>query len=267
LDGTEIANGWNPLDPNNPNPQTTWQTWKTLVIVGSIIILLLGIFTIIRNRRSKSSQSSSRSRPAPPPLPPPKPELDQITTQKSLPIKHPQDSELVKKRVEMMKKIIGRYNRIKIDRLMDVLEFDDTKELDIWLISLPKELEFFVDGDEVVIPRSKLLVNDQYNQQAMQKIEQSFKHLSKTCFYCGFPIERDTKICPGCAKTIKYCAVCKLPISFGEQAGKCSLCETWSHLDHMQEWIKVNGTCPSCLQRLPVEGIVPIQTDYQGKKK
>lgn len=78
------------------------------------------------------------------------------------------------------------------------------------------------------------------------------------CHNCGTPIEKDTKTCSACKKEIPKCNVCKLPISFGEDAGKCSLCESKGHLVHFQEWVKVKGKCPTCLEKIPIEGIVPL---------
>jgi len=78
------------------------------------------------------------------------------------------------------------------------------------------------------------------------------------CYYCGNPLEIDSKVCPSCEKDVLQCNVCKLPISFGEDAGKCSLCESTGHMVHFQEWVKTQGICPTCLKKLPLDGIVPI---------
>jgi len=83
---------------------------------------------------------------------------------------------------------------------------------------------------------------------------------------CGDPIEKfDEGSCVSCQKVLLRCSVCKLPISFGEEAGYCSLCESPAHIDHLQEWLKTQGKCPKCRQKLPLEGIVPIKT-MNGKK-
>ncbi len=78
------------------------------------------------------------------------------------------------------------------------------------------------------------------------------------CYFCGNPIEVETKTCPSCHNNVIHCNVCKLPITFGQEVGKCSLCEVKGHLSHLHEWVKIKGKCPSCLQKLPVEGVVPI---------
>ena len=81
-----------------------------------------------------------------------------------------------------------------------------------------------------------------------------------TCFYCGTPFDSiDQTICSSCEKEILKCSVCKLPISFGEDIGQCTLCESKGHLVHMEEWVKTQGKCPSCLQEIPLQGIEPIK--------
>lgn len=85
------------------------------------------------------------------------------------------------------------------------------------------------------------------------------------CRTCGMPIERDEKKCPNCKSEIPRCNVCKLPISFGEEAGKCSLCEAKGHLNHLQEWVKIKGKCPTCQKKLPIEGIVPLAMELKKK--
>ncbi|MCE7745771.1 MAG: hypothetical protein GPJ52_11630 [Candidatus Heimdallarchaeota archaeon] len=78
------------------------------------------------------------------------------------------------------------------------------------------------------------------------------------CYFCGELLERDTPICSACKKEVLICIVCKLPISFGDELGKCSLCEGLAHYVHFHEWLKVMGFCPNCSENIPIEGIVPI---------
>jgi len=78
------------------------------------------------------------------------------------------------------------------------------------------------------------------------------------CYHCGNPLDKEAKTCAACNSEALRCSVCKLPISFGEEVGKCSLCETKGHLVHMQEWVKVKGKCPTCMKKIPIEGVVPI---------
>ncbi|MBK5112659.1 MAG: hypothetical protein JJE41_03450 [Candidatus Heimdallarchaeota archaeon] len=95
--------------------------------------------------------------------------------------------------------------------------------------------------------------------------EEDYLHVFKAektkyyaCYFCGEPLERETTICTACEKDILICIVCKLPISFGDELGKCSLCEGLAHYVHFHEWIKVMVYCPNCSKNIPIEGIVPI---------
>jgi len=81
---------------------------------------------------------------------------------------------------------------------------------------------------------------------------------SYICYNCGMPIEKENTKCSSCGKEILKCNVCKLPISFGEETGTCKFCESKGHLSHLQEWLKIKGTCPTCQKKLTIDEIVPI---------
>lgn len=163
------------------------------------------------------------------------------------------------KRQENLKKILKSYSRISLTLMAELLEFRNVLDLQKWIIDLPGEPLFYIEGDEVVIPKD---LKGARLEEVVQSLDQA-KH--NTCFNCGYPLESDTKTCPECKKKQLFCAVCKLPISFGETLGKCSLCEAQGHIAHMQEWVKTQGKCPVCLQSLPVEGIVPEELPKKKK--
>ncbi len=73
------------------------------------------------------------------------------------------------------------------------------------------------------------------------------------CSHCQEIIEnRSANTCPSCGEKVSRCIVCKLPISADDSIGKCSQCEGLAHLTHLQEWVKVKGKCPRCLQATKV---------------
>lgn len=73
------------------------------------------------------------------------------------------------------------------------------------------------------------------------------------CPNCQEIIEnRSANVCPACGEAVLRCVVCKLPISSEDGIGKCSECEGLAHLNHLQEWVKVHGKCPTCLQKTEV---------------
>ena len=126
------------------------------------------------------------------------------------------------------------------------------------LIQWQDILPFKIDGEFIEVDDTT-----NFTQSVRDRIAEISKYYS--CYQCGFPIERSTKVCPDCKSDITSCVVCKLPISFGDDIGSCSLCEAKGHLTHMQEWLKTQGKCPVCMQKLPIEGIV--QKGVKQKKK
>ncbi|MHA1156130.1 MAG: hypothetical protein ACTSQK_08470, partial [Candidatus Heimdallarchaeota archaeon] len=126
------------------------------------------------------------------------------------------------------------------------------------LIQWQDVLLFKIDGDFIEVKNA----ND-FTQSVREKIAEMSKYY--TCYQCGFPIESTGQICPDCKSDIIKCAVCKLPISFGDEIGSCVLCEAKGHLTHMQEWLKTQGKCPVCLQKLPVEGLMQKKTEPKKK--
>ncbi|MEA2070268.1 MAG: hypothetical protein U9O98_03165 [Asgard group archaeon] len=150
--------------------------------------------------------------------------------------------------------------------MTNLLKFYSIEETEKWLISLPKSIQFYVDGTDVIIPQDELLNGSYSAHEALQHIDNSFKEFQTvTCYYCGFILEKDETVCSDCGKEILRCVVCKLPISFSVDIGYCLLCNAPAHLVHLQVWIKTQGTCPQCLQEIPLEGI--FQEDIPNKEK
>ena len=100
--------------------------------------------------------------------------------------------------------------------------------------------------------------------KALQEITQETTRKVVNCYYCGCPINENDLSCTSCKKELITCVVCKLPVSFGDDIGQCSLCESKGHITHLQEWVKVKGKCPHCLQEMPIESIMQMETN-EGK--
>jgi hypothetical protein len=88
---------------------------------------------------------------------------------------------------------------------------------------------------------------------------------STYCYWCGFLLEHELVECPECKNEALKCSVCKLPIDFNDEVGFCSLCQIKGHLIHLQEWVKTQGKCPNCLQKLPLEGIIIFSKEKSEK--
>jgi len=168
------------------------------------------------------------------------------------------------------------YRREKDSAYPRILEFLSKVRSNI-PVTLPRIAKFVNFPDERMESLLKNLVEDNPALGEYLTLEQVFirkentevllhnlKERYSTCYYCGNPFESvDLTHCSSCEKEIQKCIVCKLPISFGEDAGKCSLCEAIAHLNHFEEWLKTQGKCPQCLQKLPVEGIVPLVVEIK----
>ncbi|MHA1220737.1 MAG: hypothetical protein ACTSQB_03290, partial [Candidatus Heimdallarchaeota archaeon] len=79
-----------------------------------------------------------------------------------------------------------------------------------------------------------------------------------SCVHCEAPLSLDDKNCPNCTKPVVLCAICKLPVDFGEEMSCCDKCNTVCHSDHLRTWIKIRMKCPTCLQSLLPTEIKPL---------
>ncbi|MBD3192985.1 MAG: hypothetical protein GF308_20275 [Candidatus Heimdallarchaeota archaeon] len=59
--------------------------------------------------------------------------------------------EKIREREETLRKIINTYSRIELTNMAELLEFDDTLELQRWILSLSDKNSFYIEGSEVVI--------------------------------------------------------------------------------------------------------------------
>ncbi len=162
-----------------------------------------------------------------------------------------------KKLLEKFETILKMTESVEISDVAKSLAISESQLFEK-LIQWQDVLPFKIDGDFIEVQNTT-----DFTQSVREKIAEISKYYS--CYQCGFPIESTSQICPDCKSDVIKCAVCKLPISFGDEIGSCVLCETKGHLTHMQEWLKTQGTCPVCLQKLPVEGLMQKKT--KSKKK
>jgi len=147
-------------------------------------------------------------------------------------------------RTEDFRKMLKRFTKLSINEMVELLEFTNGLELKKWLMELPDDISFKVDDEYVVFNQ---LLTDGMVDTIISSLN---SHQAYTCYDCGLPIEKETKICSDCGKEIINCAICKLPISFGDETITCSNCKAIGHFDHFSEWIKINGSCPRCKTKL-----------------
>jgi len=156
-------------------------------------------------------------------------------------------------------KVIENYSKISLEVMAELLGFETVIDLQKWILNQPGKKSFYIEGSEVIIPKELKTANI----SEMVKSFDTAKHF--TCYYCGLPTSSKAIKCPDCHKELLKCSVCKLPINFGDDVGYCTLCEAKGHLSHMEEWVKTQGKCPQCMQKIPTEGILPFETT-DGKK-
>lgn len=81
-------------------------------------------------------------------------------------------------------------------------------------------------------------------------LEQVFIRSSKPfilCRFCGSPtLSYPCKSCGGGVA----CGVCKLPLKEGDAVLACPHCDVPGHRTHLLEWVKTNGSCPQCRERI-----------------
>lgn len=87
--------------------------------------------------------------------------------------------DLREKRAEGIRKIISRFTRISADEMAHLLHFKDNIELKEWLMELPDELAFFIEGNEVVIPKEKLATGTAEAEEAINALIKSFEDFEK----------------------------------------------------------------------------------------
>ncbi len=76
------------------------------------------------------------------------------------------------------------------------------------------------------------------------------REFSPNCKDCGTTIDYFDKFCINCGIKINWCIVCRKEIMRSDLVLSCPSCQRAFHKEHIQEWLKVKGMCPSCGERL-----------------
>ena len=168
-------------------------------------------------------------------------------------------NENEKRMLEKFESILEMSDRVSLQQVAKSLAISEAQLFEM-LIHWQDRLPFKIDGEMIEVEDA-----DDFSQSIREQIAETVKYYS--CYNCGFPIERSTEVCPDCKNSIDKCDLCKLPISFGESIGKCPLCETTGHLIHLQEWVKTQGKCPVCLQKISVDDIIQYEQEKSKKNK
>jgi len=147
---------------------------------------------------------------------------------------------------------------IGLHRIAKVVEFPE-KRMHELLVQLVEEYP----GIGEYLNLEQVFIRKQDSDVTFRELKAKYS----TCFYCGMPVDAtDLSNCPSCDNEIIECNLCKLPISFGEDLGQCSLCEVFGHLNHLEDWVKKHGICPTCLQEISLQGVIQIKKDKKETK-
>ncbi|MFW9916704.1 MAG: hypothetical protein ACFFGZ_13955 [Candidatus Thorarchaeota archaeon] len=84
------------------------------------------------------------------------------------------------------------------------------------------------------------------------------------CPHCGFRVSFQAKQCPICDQRLLICGVCRHPIFADHHVVRCPACTWLFHNDHLREWLKIHGSCPTCQHSLHESAIEPYAL---GKEK
>ncbi|OLS32983.1 MAG: Internalin-A precursor [Candidatus Heimdallarchaeota archaeon AB_125] len=160
--------------------------------------------------------------------------------------KQKKEEENREKSEENIIKIAKKTKSISLDDLSKTLGFSDSDSCRNWLLfEVSESIAFELDGDIIVFePKEdtqEVLGTYSSTQEKKKKL---------LCMYCQGQLEEikdeELFVCLDCGKNAPYCEVCKNIIVEGEEIAQTKLCNHIFHKNHILEWIKVKGECPTC---------------------
>jgi hypothetical protein len=78
----------------------------------------------------------------------------------------------------------------------------------------------------------------------------------RDCPVCGRALYSEVVSCPFCGSKLEKCIVCKLVIEKEQEIVICPYCAGRAHRDHILEYVKIKGRCPSCRNALRKESLL-----------
>lgn len=198
------------------------------VIFGLILLISAGV-GIWRwsKRRAPPTLQKSEEQPSPKP------------TDESMLKEHDLEAALT-----TLKQLAKAYDRVSWQTLMNEFQLRDDKDLQslLFQVALLGELELKMDEMTKTV---RLKVIEDLRGPKPKKI---------ACPSCGAALELYEFHCPSCGEDFPPCIICRRPIQ--ENLTKNPCCGTYAHTPHLQEWLRIRGTCPKCREPLQ-EWMVP----------
>jgi WD40 repeat protein len=164
-----------------------------------------------------------------------------------------QDKEIETTRVKMLQELPELFALMKDKEEMSLADLqtkyncDQTLAEEV-LVTLLKEGK--INGSFNSFTGVFSVYNKQPEDIHEEELSSASTDLTKTCFYCGEPIDESLLTCPACDEEIARCPVCKMTLNFDSELGVCIFCGVKGHLSHMKEAVKVTGSCPVCRKEL-----------------
>ncbi|MGC9781292.1 MAG: hypothetical protein HZR80_18770 [Candidatus Heimdallarchaeota archaeon] len=162
-------------------------------------------------------------------------------------------------------RIIELTEHLPLQKIKELIENFQLNKIAISKEQYKEAIKKLLESKQIVgeyFNLEQVFVRKESKDLPLKPVSFSKEHL---CFNCGNPLEDISKNCPSCNQEVLKCNVCKLPVNFGQEIGRCTYCESVGHLTHLQEWVKIKGKCPTCQKKLQLEEVVPT-TAFEVKK-
>ncbi len=146
--------------------------------------------------------------------------------------------------LRILKQLANVYDRVAWQTLMNVFRLEHEEDLKALLfqVGLLGELEIKMDELDKSV---RLTVVEKIADLKPRKLH---------CPTCGAALEPQESQCPTCRDEFPICVICRQPIL--ESLTKTPCCGTYSHAPHLQEWLRIKGTCPICREKIK-EWMIP----------
>lgn len=121
----------------------------------------------------------------------------------------------------------------------------ENKDLKILVIEGKKMLESYKKYPKKIAQRDEKIADLLYDKDVLMKRITSLKKLQS--------IETETEtnlIVIKYDPDLKSCLICKADFTEDDQILACPYCMYGSHKSHIEEWVKVKGNCPNCLEKI-----------------
>nr|MDO8082982.1 hypothetical protein [Candidatus Freyarchaeota archaeon] len=105
------------------------------------------------------------------------------------------------------------------------------------------------------IENAKIMMLEEASTKPTSTIHADEKEILE-CPGCSGTLNWNMNFCPFCGLKLVKCIVCNHIIDKDQEIAICSHCAGSAHRDHLLEYLKVKGRCPSCGKELKKDELV-----------